>query len=383
MRKILFVCNDGYNTTNTRVRCYRFSNELNKMGISSEVFSFKDSLNASYEGFESYKTAFIERLSLLSRAIRRLLQEDRSTIFYIQKSGYFALAPLVVSLIKGNRLILDYDDYEYEQSIISRCMLRLLCKRAVFSVAASTYLEHLLKKLGSKAYYIPTGVDTKIFKPIRPKKAARSVKQVVFAWVGFVVDKDAANNLIFLLDSFNEAAKGTTGVASQKRKAGTNLRKEPIRTKARLEIVGGGRHLNEILGHIESLHNKNIVYKGMLSPDLVPGYLDSVDVGLFILSKDTKYNRSKSPTKLFEYMAKGLAVISTGIGESGSIISDGHDGLLIHSQQELIAKLALLANDRQLIRKLGKNAALLAAKNYSLAVLGKRLAEIINTEIQE
>jgi glycosyltransferase involved in cell wall biosynthesis len=362
MSKILFVCNDGYNTTNTRIRCYRFSDELRKSGIETEVFSFKDSLHARYDGFESYKSTPIERLTLLAKAVMRLAREDRSTVFYIQKSGYFAFAPLFVSLIKGNRIILDYDDYEYEQSPISRCMLRLLCKRAVFCVAASRYLLQFLKRFNRKVYFIPTGVDTKIF---RPKKKVKADKQAVFAWVGFVVDSDAADNLLFILDSFDQMTKAKN-------------EKTP-----RLEIVGGGMHLNEILGRIDMLRNKNIFYKGTLSPDLIPDYLDTVDIGLFILTKNTDYNKSKSPTKLFEYMAKGLAVISTNIGESGKIITDNGDGIIVRTQQEFIRKSGILARDRQLISRLGRNAVLSAAKNYSLDVLGKQLAEIIKKEISD
>ena len=68
MVKILFVCYDGYKTTNARVRCYRFAKELNKNNVESRVFSFKDDLGASYDGFESYKVGLMERVILLLRA---------------------------------------------------------------------------------------------------------------------------------------------------------------------------------------------------------------------------------------------------------------------------------------------------------------------------
>ena len=356
MNKLLFVCYDGYKTTNTRVRCYRFSAELNKQGFNTEVFSFKDSLNARYDGFESSKSSSFERISLLIRAIKRLLREDRSTVFYIQKAGYFALAPLFVSLLNGNRLILDYDDYEYEQSPISSWLLRLLCKRAVFCVAASSYLQKFLAKFSSRVYCIPTGVDTKIFRPKKTKLG----KEIVFAWVGFVVDNDAADNLRYIIDCFDRVT-----------------RKHP---EARLEIVGGGVRIEELVVRIAKLRNRNLIYAGMLPPDKIPSYLDDVDVGLFILTKHTNYNRSKSPTKLFEYMAKGLAVISTDVGESGKVIIDGQNGLIVQKSSELEKKAGQLIENRQLIGNLGKNALSSAQKSYSLDILGKRLAGILRKE---
>ncbi len=363
MNKILFVCYDGYKSTNTRVRCYRFSAGLAKSGLDSGVFSFKDDLNARYEGFESSKSSLFERISLLLKATAKLMKEDRSTIFYVQKSGYFALAPLIVSRLKGNRIILDYDDYEYGQSLISRWLLKKLCRRAIFCVAASSYLQEFLKQFSNKVYYIPTGVDDKIFYPKRKAgdaKLKRNSREIVFTWVGFVVDRDAADNLLAIISAFDKI----TGINSS----------------IRLEIVGGGVMFDEITSKISSLANRNIIYRGVMPPDSIPEYLDTVDVGLFILTKSTKYNRSKSPTKLFEYMAKGLAIISSPVGESKKIIADGKNGLIASNSAELIKKALMLAKDRKLIHKLGVNALRAAREKYTLSVLGKQLAAIIQEE---
>jgi len=137
---------------------------------------------------------------------------------------------------------------------------------------------------------------------------------------------------------------------------------------------------DEITSKISSLANRNIIYRGVMPPDSIPEYLDTVDVGLFILTKSTKYNRSKSPTKLFEYMAKGLAIISSPVGESKKIIADGKNGLIASNSAELIKKALMLAKDRKLIHKLGVNALRAAREKYTLSVLGKQLAAIIQEE---
>ncbi len=349
--KILFVCYDGYDTTNVRVRCYRFAKELVKNKVNAEVFSFKDHLNASHDGQQSYKVSHFERLTLIIRAIKHLLKQDKRTIFYVQKSGFFSLAPLIVHFLKGNRLVLDYDDYEYEQSIISKPLLKILARRSIFCVTASKFLQTLLKKFNRKVYYVSTGVDLQIFKPSKSK----ATKQVTFCWMGVIVDKEALQNVLFIVNNFDK-----------------------IKNKnAKLEIVGGGDHMKQVEQVIKKLSNPNIVFKGRINPDKIPSYLNTIDVGLFILLKNTKYNRSKSPTKLFEYMAKNLAIISTDVGESGKVIKHNHNGLIVKTEQDFIKSCELLAQDKKLLSKLKTNARKTVENNYNMDVIGSDLAKIM------
>jgi glycosyltransferase involved in cell wall biosynthesis len=371
--KILFVCYDGYRTTNSRVRCYRFSEQLRKNGLDSSVFSFKDTLNASHDGEESYKVGSLERLSLLLRAASRLLKESRHTVFYIQKSGYFALAPLIAHFLRGNPLILDYDDYEYEQSWLSRPLLRLIAGNAIFCVAASHYLQEFLSKFNRKVYYIPTGVDTAVFHPrlhptLSPNLSKAKItgsegrKPLVFGWLGIIVDRPALDNVLMILDAFSTLEK-----------KGLDFR---------LEIVGGGDYMEEVARRIAGGGSKKIFFLGRLPPEKIPSYLDKVDVGLFALARDTKYNRSKSPTKLFEYMAKGLAIISTPLGEAGLVIQDGRNGLVADGKASLASCAEGLIRTNGLSEKLGREALRTAAKDYSLEQLGARLAAAIRAELK-
>ncbi|MBS1266381.1 MAG: hypothetical protein MAG795_00348 [Candidatus Woesearchaeota archaeon] len=358
--KALFVCYDGYKTTNVRVRCYRFAKELQKHKIQAKVFSFKDDLDASYDGQQSYKVGFFERVSLLFRATKHLIKQDRKTTFYIQKAGFFAIAPLLVHFIKKNPIVLDYDDYEYELSIISRPLTKILAKRSIFCVGASRFLQNMLKKWSNKVYYVPTGVDLETFKPTNLEHEDKSDdSKVVFLWIGMIVDQEALQNVLFIVDSFDK-----------------------IQNKnAVLHIVGGGDLMKKVENLIQKKSSPNIIFKGRLDPDEVPKYLETVDVGLFVLLKDSKYNKSKSPTKLFEYMAKQLAVICTDIGESGSIIAHNKNGLIIKTQQDFIKSCELLVDDKRLLNKLKKNSKKTVEKDYNLEEIGKKLAKIMKKEL--
>ena len=357
MDKILFVSYDGYKTTNARVRSYRFSKELKKHGFETDVFSFKDHLNASYDGFESFKVGNLERISLLIRAIKRLLKEDKNTIFYVQKAGFFGLAPYFVHLVKGNRYILDYDDYEIEVSFLSSWLLKLLARNAEFCIAASHFLMRFLKKFNRKVHCVLTGVDTDVFKVPKRKKKVKS--PIVFSWVGIIVDEEALKNVLFIVNNFKELVK---------------------KHNTRLEIVGGGEHMPKVEKLIKDINSKKIVFKGSLTPEEVSPYLDTVDVGMLILLKNTKYNQSKSPTKLFEYMAKGLACVSTSVGESKYVIKDGVNGVLVDSNNfnSQIEKMLSKPNN---IAKLGKQARKTVEEKYNLEVLCSDLANYIKQNL--
>ncbi len=93
--------------------------------------------------------------------------------------------------------------------------------------------------------------------------------------------------------------------------------------------------------------------------------------------KNELWMRSKSPTKLFEYMAMGKTVVASNIGEANNVIKDGHSGFFADSIGAFAEKMELLAKDLKLRLEMGKNARQAIEENYSFNILGKRLFEII------
>jgi glycosyltransferase involved in cell wall biosynthesis len=118
---------------------------------------------------------------------------------------------------------------------------------------------------------------------------------------------------------------------------------------------------------------------GWIPPDEIPDYLSHIDIGLLPLVQDTKFNKSKSPTKLFEYMAMAKPTVSSNIGEAAEIIQDGENGFLAKDKEEFIKKMQILIEDSTLRQEMGDKACKTIENNYSLKVLGKRLYEILRT----
>ncbi len=80
--------------------------------------------------------------------------------------------------------------------------------------------------------------------------------------------------------------------------------------------------------------------------------------------------------KILDAMAAGKAIVSTTIGAEGILAADGSDILFADTAESFAERVVQLLNDKQLRRRLETNARMLAEKEYSWDVIGKRLNQI-------
>ena len=144
-------------------------------------------------------------------------------------------------------------------------------------------------------------------------------------------------------------------------------------------VAGSLRYFNPF-GGCQVCSSIAIVAEALIF-ELIFDYLSTIDVGLLVLLKNTRYNRSKSPTKLFEYMAMGLATISTKVGESKNVIEHGKNGLLVGTKSDFRENVIRLIKGEFIIKELGERAKQTIRTKYSLIVLGKELSRIIKENI--
>jgi len=233
---------------------------------------------------------------------------------------------------------------------------RQIARRSIFCIASSRFLEEFLLKFNKTVYYIPSGVDTELFKP---SLNGPSEDKIVFSWIGTFHKKEYIENIEFALDCFSL------------------LRERYSHTY--FEIMGDGIYRNDLEKIINQYDDQHILLKGWIDPDRVPEYLDTIHIGLLPVVSDTKFNQAKSPTKLFEYMAMAKPTVSSNIGEARYIIKDGENGFLAKTREEFAEKMQRLIEDSKLRQRLGENACQTVEKNYSLKVLGRELYEILKT----
>nr|HPO07792.1 glycosyltransferase family 4 protein [bacterium] len=312
------------------------------------------------------------KLVLTLKAIPRLLAE-RHSLIYIQKAHFHSAAPFFLHRLGClPRYVFDYDDYDIPLSnFFGRGTWNRIffgsnrwdeityrhARRALGCVASSFRLKEFLSEYHSGVIRIPTGVDAEWFTP-----GERMDSEVVYLWNGLIWGDPVYQNVQMILRAFPEV-----------------VRKVP---SARLWIVGDGRLWDRLQADLADRVDFPVKTTRAVPPDRMPEILRQADVGLLPIAEDTEWAAAKSPTKLFEYMASGLAVVAGNIGEVRQVIEHGTDGFLAQNEEEFVDCLVRVGRDASLRKRIGMNARLKAEREYSLPVLGSHLAEFLRSLLQ-
>lgn len=362
--KVVFITREGYNLAGARVRCYKFARELKKYGIETEVLSFADNLGAKH-GASEWQMGIREKLLLNYRALRILLKK-RDAVFYLQRFNYHSFAPYLAHLFKRNRIILDVDDWEIRENLSyylgfwpnskAEFFTRWIASKSAVCIAASQYLQRYLSQFNKRTYYLPSGVNTDLF---RLKDKEKDDSHLTFSWIGSIHNHDFVENVNFIVECFLILREKYNNIY--------------------LEIRGDGLCFREFVELLRNKNDNHIILKGWISPEDMPGYLAGIDVGLVPLIQETSFNKAKSPVKLFEYMAMGKPTVCSYIGEPINIIKDGENGLLAKNKEEFMVKMEELIKNKSLRRRLGQKAREAVEAKYSLKVIAKKLYEILKT----
>ncbi|MEI8012570.1 MAG: glycosyltransferase family 4 protein [Candidatus Omnitrophota bacterium] len=363
-KKVIFITREGYELSGARVRCYNFARELRFHGVDASVFSFAEYFQAKY-GEKEFEMSLWYKLWLNVRALFVLMKEPRHTIFVLQRFNYHALAPLMLAGLKRHRVVFDCDDWNIRENPVyyfgfypsskMEYLTRCVARKAVICLAASHYLQVYLKQFNPRVYYLPTGVDTQKFFPVGGKDR----RELVFSWIGTAYHEDMGHNLDFLLSCFESLADQYSHVV--------------------LCLAGEGKYFEQfrlvVKGH---RHAARVRVSPWIAADDMPAYLAGVDVGLLPLIQLTKFNVSKSPTKLFEYMAMGLPGIASDTGEAGHILRHGETGFLAQDRDGFLTSMRMMVENDDLRRDMGRQARRDVEARFAVSMIGSQLAGILN-----
>lgn len=129
------------------------------------------------------------------------------------------------------------------------------------------------------------------------------------------------------------------------------------RPDAHLLIVGDGPLRDALHHQVAQLQLDSFVrFTGAVPPQSVPGLIRSMDVA--VAPYPPMEECYFSPLKVFEYMAAGVSVVASKIGQVSQIVRDGQTGCLVPpgDAAALAEALACLANDPALRARLGNAA---------------------------
>jgi glycosyltransferase involved in cell wall biosynthesis len=153
--------------------------------------------------------------------------------------------------------------------------------------------------------------------------------------------------------------------------------------KAKLIIVGDG---NQRVEAEELCRDKCIehavVFTGFVAHAAVPEILAISDIAVAPLLPD---RIRTGAMKIFEYMAAGVAIVASRLGQTCEVLEDGKLGVLVEpgNAQELAEAIVDLACDPAKRRSLGSQAREVALQKYTWTGNARRLNEIYDTCITQ
>ena len=118
----------------------------------------------------------------------------------------------------------------------------------------------------------------------------------------------------------------------------------------------------------------------------VPSFLRLADAGV-VIHPDFSWSRwgsYVSPMKMFEYMACGLPVLGSNIGQMAEIIEPGRNGMLFeYTPEALRACLLEAAGQRASLKTMGANARADVVTRYNWREVARRTVETLEAAITE
>lgn len=340
--RVCFFSKGGFEVVSSRYRCFYFAEALEENGIETHV-SVPPPKPAG-------RHLVPWRLRELVQRARELAGVGRGDVAYFQRPiqntlfvGWIALW----KLLWRRRMVFDFCDPIFMHSPRKT---RLLTRLADLVVVSGEDLARWARRHNGNVHVVPNSIKTGAA-PVRSLDPGGRGDPVI-GWAGSA--KDHKDNLRLL-----------HGVLPR------------LSREFRFRLIGA-RDADDV---VQALRGLGIAVEAVdwVEPERAAHELSRFDIAV-LPAEDVPWNR-KLMTKLVDYMAAGLPVVASPVGENRLAIADGESGLLAAEEDDWVEKLDLLLGDAELRRRLGEGARRTVAERYSLAASGQRLAEILRRNL--
>jgi glycosyltransferase involved in cell wall biosynthesis len=282
-------------------------------------------------------------------ALRLLVAANDETDFIYQRYSRFNWTGVVLSLITGLPLALEYNGSEVwigqhwdpvGQLRLLRRFEQLNLRAAELIFVVSDVQQRELTTAGIEAARLivnPNGVDADVFHPdCGGREIRRALGLESKVTVGFVGTFGPWHGATVLAQTATQVSQS----------AGCHFL-----------FIGDGDQRRATESIIDSSGNKSrATFTGRIAHDRVPAYLDVCDILVAPhVPTDDGSEFFGSPTKLFEYLAMARPVVASRLGQIAEVIVDGENGLLIEPNDPAALARAIerLATDQSLRARLG------------------------------
>lgn len=154
--------------------------------------------------------------------------------------------------------------------------------------------------------------------------------------------------------------------------------------KTQLLIVGDGPTKDKVLELATRRLSPKVVHlTGAVTADAIPGLLASMDVAVAPYAQQSHFYFS--PLKVYEYMAAGLPIVASNIGQISRLIEHYKNGLLC-SPGDVLHLAALLYHLRlqpELCWRLGQAARKTVLENHTWDVVVQQILSLVSSSVVE
>jgi glycosyltransferase involved in cell wall biosynthesis len=315
-----------------------------------------------------------------ARLVRGRLAGTAPAAFY-QRHGRFMLAGALLARRMKAPLILEYNASEvwcnryWEPGRFSRLLAlgeETALAHASLVVVVSEPLKQELLQRGIPEHRIlvnPNGVDTDFFRPGVGNDGTRRELGVT-----------SEDILVTFVGTFGPwHGVEVLQQAIQKLLAGGGA----ARLRFLFAGIGAGALYQKVRDALaEETRSGKVIFAGLVPREQIRDYLDASDIT--VAPHTPMPDGSEffgSPTKLFEYMAMGKAIVASRLNQIGDVLSHRETALLVEpgSVEELCSAIQEFAYSAQLRERLGKNARRAAVEHHSWRENARRLLERMPT----
>lgn len=314
----------------SRHRAYNIVEYLNLNGVKAVV--------VSPPVFQKNENKIIAKINYL-KLILSLRSKDivilQTTIF----NRLFIVLIIIVKNFFNPRIIFDFDDAIYIKNPIAT---KILVKISNKVIVASHYLSEWNYIQNKQVMIVPNLIKYELsqkYTVIYEKK-----EKVVVGWIGG--GPASMHNIEILAPVFEV------------------LVKKGLRYKFRFVGSLGSKKVYNLFNKIDGLDVEFIDKLDWGKKGEIQKTNQCFDIGLNPLIK-SKDNMARCSLKVLDYMAVGLPVVASNIGENNYFIDNGKNGFLVKNKIEWVEILSRLILNNELRKTIGQNAQERIKNHYS------------------
>lgn len=325
---------------------YRFEQYLNYLQENGFSFTWSPLLNEKDDSVFYSQGNLLKKIIILCKSVWIRLMDLREfknyDIIFIQREALFFGTSYIEKKAKqsGKMVIFDFDDAIWMADtspgnkkwewVKDPKKFEGNVKNASVVIAGNSYLAEYAKKFNHNIQVIPTTVDTNIHVP---KPELRNSACVTIGWSGSFSTIKHFESIVPVLTKLS------------------NKYKEKIRFK----VIGDANYFNT------QLNINGIAWNAATEVN----ELNSFDIGLMPLPND-EWTKGKCGLKALTYMSCGVPVVMSPVGVNTEIVQNNVNGLLADTQEEWLAALEKLIDDKELREQLGKRGRQTVIEKYSV-----------------